>query len=333
MAKRALLIGANYSGANQLYGCIMDIIQIQGVLIDAYGFKPEEIMVLRDDDPSNMPTKARILSAFDSLVQANPQFVYIHYSGHGTNTADASRDEADGRDECIVPCDYATAGIITDDVINTSLKRLRATGMAVFDCCRSGTIMDWPFQGINTAKSTVSTSGGIYCFSGCQDSELASETVSAVTGLPQGAMTTAFIAVIRRLGYYPAIATLYNEIKRELQTNGFTQVPNLTANIEVTPLTPHPLPQPQTQTQVQAQSTNTLQTQIASLQSQITTLQSQLSSTQSQLTAKQTQITTQQAQLNDLSRQLMLANTQNVALKSQVAQLNASMKQTRAIRK
>ena len=40
--KRALLIGINYSGSAQLYGCIQDVIQLQGVLIDAYGFKPEE---------------------------------------------------------------------------------------------------------------------------------------------------------------------------------------------------------------------------------------------------------------------------------------------------
>jgi hypothetical protein len=78
--KRALLIGINYSGSSQLYGCIQDIIQMQGVLMDAYGFKPEEIKVLRDDDPSNMPTKARIMAAMDALVQENPQFVYIHYS-------------------------------------------------------------------------------------------------------------------------------------------------------------------------------------------------------------------------------------------------------------
>lgn len=311
--KRALLIGANYSGANQLYGCIMDIIQMQGVLMDAYGFKPEEIMVLRDDDPSNMPTKARILSAFDMLVQANPQFVYIHYSGHGTNTADTNKDEADGRDECIVPCDYASAGIITDDVINASLKRLRATGLAVFDCCRSGTIMDWPFQGVNTAKSTVSTSGGIYCFSGCQDSELASETVSAVTGLPQGAMTTAFIAVLRRLGYYPAIEVLYNELKRELRSNGFTQVSNLTSNIEITPLTPYPLP--------------------ARAQDQLATTQKELATVKAQLATTQSQLSTIQIQNNNLSRQLMLANAQNTSLQSQVAQLNAALKQARTVRK
>lgn len=328
--KRALLIGINYSGANKLYGCIMDIIQMQGVLIDAYGFKPEEIMILRDDDPSNMPTKARILGAFDSLVQANPQCVYIHYSGHGTNTVDASRDEADGRDECIVPCDYATAGIITDDIINASLKRLRGSGLTVFDCCRSGTIMDWPFQGVNTAKSTVSTTGGIYCFSGCQDNDYSAETVSAVTGLPQGAMTTAFIAVLRRLGYYPAIEILYNEVKRELVTNGFTQVPNLTSNIEVTPLTRYPLPPPSNA--LQAQLTGA-QAQLTSAQAQLTSTQVQLTSTQAQLTSTQTKLTSAQTNINNLSRQLMLVNAQNTALQSQIAQLNASLKQARAIRK
>jgi hypothetical protein len=179
--------------------------------------------------------------------------------------------------------------------------------------------MDWPFQGVNTAKSTVSTSGGIYCFSGCQDSELASETVSAVTGLPQGAMTTAFIAVLRRLGYYPAIEVLYNELKRELRSNGFTQVSNLTSNIEITPLTPYPLP---ARAQAQAQA----QDQLATTQKELATVKAQLATTQSQLS-------TIQIQNNNLSRQLMLANAQNTSLQSQVAQLNAALKQARTVRK
>jgi hypothetical protein len=301
--KRALLIGINYSGSSQLYGCIQDIIQMQGVLIDAYGFKPEEIRVLRDDDPSTMPTKARIIGAMDALVQENPQFVYIHYSGHGVSVPDVSRDEADGRDECIVPVDFATSGIISDDTIKMMLGRLRGTGVAVFDCCRSGTVMDLPNQGVQTANQTT-TQGGIYCFSGCQDNDYAAETVSAVTNLPQGAMTTAMIAVLRKLGYYPAIATLFTEVKKELAANGFTQVPNLTSSIPVTPTTPHPLPRP------------SYMAQITDLQQQLQTAKAQVADLQQRLQAEQV-----------FSRQLAIANATITSLRQQNAQLTAQLRQ------
>ena len=301
--KRALLIGINYSGSAQLYGCIQDVIQIQGVLMDAYGFKSEEIRVLRDDDPSTMPTKARILAAMDALVQENPQFVYVHYSGHGVSVPDVSRDEADGRDECIVPVDFATSGIISDDMIKASLGRLRGAGVTVFDCCRSGTVMDLPNQGVQTANQTT-TQGGIYCFSGCQDNDYAAETVSAVTNLPQGAMTTAFVAVLRRIGYYPAIATLYTELKKELASNGFTQVPNLTSSIPVTPTTPHPLPRP-------------------AYVAQITDLQQRLQEAEQKLQALQAQQSLQQT----LSRQLTIANMTIASLRQQNMQLSAQLRQ------
>ena len=301
--KRALLIGINYSGSSQLYGCIQDVLQIQGVLIDAYGFKPEEIRVLRDDDPSTMPTKARILSAMDALVQENPQFVYVHYSGHGVSVADTSRDEADGRDECIVPVDFATSGVISDDMIKANLGRLRGTGVTVFDCYRSGTVMDLPNQGIQTTNQTT-TQGGIYCFSGCQDNDYAAETVSAVTNLPQGAMTTALIAVLRRTGYYPAIATLYTEVKKELASNGFTQVPNLTSSIPVTLTTPHPLPRP-------------------AYVAQITDLQQRLQGAEQKLQATQQALETEKT----FSRQLTVANLTITSLRQQNMQLSAQLRQ------
>ncbi len=72
MSKRALLIGCNYSAANALYGCINDVIQMKGLLIDVYGFDPASIVTLRDDDPSNMPRKERIVRELHALVAANP---------------------------------------------------------------------------------------------------------------------------------------------------------------------------------------------------------------------------------------------------------------------
>ena len=239
MTKKAILIGINYSGDNQLYGCINDVIQMKSILIDIYGFQDSDILTLRDDDPTNMPTKRRILSELVNLVQSAPEFIYIHYSGHGTNITDTNKDEKDGRDECIVPSDHNESGIISDDELNMTLVGIKSTGIAVFDCCRSGTILDLPFELINTANAAT-TSGGLYCFSGCLDNQLATETFADVPGLPQGAMTAAFISVLRKLKYYPAIGELYSALKGDLKINGFEQIPYITSTVEITPTTPFP---------------------------------------------------------------------------------------------
>jgi len=50
--KKALLIGIDYidvSGVS-LKGCINDAINMRNMLIDAYDYEPENIVMLRDDD-------------------------------------------------------------------------------------------------------------------------------------------------------------------------------------------------------------------------------------------------------------------------------------------
>ena len=315
--KRALLIGANYSGANQLHGCIFDIIQMKSVLLDVYGFQPSEIITLRDDDPSNMPTKARIIQELLALVQSKVQTVFIQYSGHGTNISDINKDEKDGLDECIVPCDYAKSGIISDDELNVALRGLVSTGLAVFDCCRSGTILDLSYDTVNTT-STVTTKGGLYCFAGCLDNQVASETFADVLGLPQGAMTVAFVTVLRKLKFFPTISILFDNVKQELKGNGFEQIPQLTSNIEITQTTPFPYDQVQPIPQ-----NDILAAQIMALNTQVSTLTAQNSTLNTQIATCTSQNSTLTAQNSAFNTQIITLNTQKSALTTQVATLTA----------
>jgi Caspase domain len=335
MTKKALLIGANYNGANQLYGCINDIIQMKGLLIDVYGFKPSDIVTLRDDDPSNMPTKTRILKELVNLVKSNADSVFIHYSGHGTAITDTNKDETDGKDECIVPSDYSTSGIISDDELNKALIGLKGTGIAVFDCCHSGTILDLQFNTINSAN-TATTSGGLYCFSGCLDNQLASETFADVPGLPQGAMTDAFISALRTLKYYPAINALYNELKTSLRSNGFDQIPYITSSIEVTPTTAFPyikdeptnititVPDPAINTSLNSQI-NALNGQLIALNTQVNLLNGQNSAFKTQITTLSGQNTILTTQINANNAIVAASNTQINTLKTQNTSLTAQV--------
>ena len=69
------------------------------------------------------PTRANITQEFQWLSQgAQPgDILFLHYSGHGTQTRDLDGDEADGYDEALVPLDHQSAGVITDDEVWSTL--------------------------------------------------------------------------------------------------------------------------------------------------------------------------------------------------------------------
>ena len=311
MEKRALLIGINYIGtSHELQGCIYDVIEMKSLLIDAYGFSPNNIITLRDDDPANLPTRTRILQEIQALL-ASPSQIFLHYSGHGTQIKDITADESDRLDECIVPCDYAKTGFITDDQINILAKGLKGRGLAIFDCCRSGTIMDLPYTGITTASVE-----GFYCFSGCQDNQDAAEAVTGFqgsnTGLPQGAMTMAFISTIRSLNYYPTISSLYTAVLANLKAGGYSQIPQLTSNVTVGPQTSFPFSSPAQQLAEQQALTASLQVQLQQAQAQaalVPSLQAQIQTfapIQAQLQTLLAQDISNQALIADLKKQTLI---------------------------
>lgn len=150
-AKRALFIGINYIGQQgELRGCHNDVAMIQKLVTTRLDFNPSETRVLMDDGKSIEPTAKNILEAFDwftkGLVAGDSLF--LHYSGHGGNCTDTSKDENDSTDETLVPLDYQRNGQITDDVIYSKLvlqipKDCKLT--VLMDCCHSGSIFDLPY--------------------------------------------------------------------------------------------------------------------------------------------------------------------------------------------
>ncbi|KAI0482668.1 caspase domain-containing protein [Xylariaceae sp. FL0804] len=151
--RKALLIGINYLGQNaELRGCINDTRNVSSFLMERYGYKREDMIILTDDqrDPILVPTKANILRAMEWLVSgARPHdALFLHYSGHGGQTKDLDGDEDDGYDEVIYPVDFKSAGHITDDqlhmvVVNPLPAGARLT--AIFDSCHSGSVLDLPY--------------------------------------------------------------------------------------------------------------------------------------------------------------------------------------------
>ncbi|XP_072988324.1 metacaspase-4-like [Typha latifolia] len=146
MGKKALLIGCNYPGTKaELRGCINDVKRMRHCLIERYGFADEDVAVLVDtDDSYTQPTGANIRKAVADLIASADEgdYLFVHYSGHGTRLpAETGEEDDTGYDECIVPCDM---NLITDDDFREFVDKVprgcRIT--IVSDSCHSGGLLD-----------------------------------------------------------------------------------------------------------------------------------------------------------------------------------------------
>uniref|UniRef100_A0A0D9V6S3 Peptidase C14 caspase domain-containing protein n=1 Tax=Leersia perrieri TaxID=77586 RepID=A0A0D9V6S3_9ORYZ len=144
--KRALLVGINYPGTKaELKGCHNDVDRMHRCLVDRFGFEEDDIRVLVDRDSSGtQPTGANIRRALAQLVgEARPgDFLFFHYSGHGTRLpAETGQNDDTGYDECIVPSDM---NLITDQDFRELVQKVPNGCLftIVSDSCHSGGLLD-----------------------------------------------------------------------------------------------------------------------------------------------------------------------------------------------
>ena len=172
----SVLVGINYRSHSQgqLSGCVNDVASMKNY-ITQNGFyeDPNCMRILVDENsshiriPTGQPTKANILDSIRWMTrQARPgDTCFFHYSGHGGQQKDTSGDEEDGMDETLIPVDYKTAGVITDDDLYEELCATLPEGVrlvCVMDCCHSGTILDLPYVFVanNQGLTHAASSGG-----------------------------------------------------------------------------------------------------------------------------------------------------------------------------
>ena len=276
--KSALLVGVNYVSdpVNKLNGCVDDVVNISNMLVDAYDYDRANIVILRDDlnSAGAMPTRANILSALKTLVSksANCTEIWFHYSGHGSQVKDNSRDEVDGLDEVIVPCDFMQNGFIVDDELFTIIKDSKCTTILLTDSCHSGSVFDlgWSFENkMGTFVKTQNNSQliqnpNIFMFSGCRDTQTSADDYSNFAVQAVGAFTTSFIDSLRANHHNVSIFKLYSDICTALGQGGFVQFPILSSSSQVvdysfvraSPITsakaviPKPVPKPLIKTSI-----------------------------------------------------------------------------------
>lgn len=162
MKRLALMMGIDDYLIPQwrLKGCVNDHNLLRELLLTRFGFEEANITSLTNQQA----TREAILDAMDRLagmgkhegnsIVEEGDLVVITYSGHGSRLKEPEdqRDEADGYDSTLVPCDSdrpKPGGLggpnkdITDDEIFARVQRIkeRAGHLVMhFDCCHSGTI-------------------------------------------------------------------------------------------------------------------------------------------------------------------------------------------------
>lgn len=263
MSKRALLIGINYKNSGeQLNGCINDVNNIRNVLVANMGYNQNNIRMLTDET-STLPTRANIEASISWLVSncKAGDTLFFHYSGHGANIRDASGDETDGRDEVLVPLDFKTKGVISDDWILENLASKVPSGVTLWaftDCCHSGSILDLKFNfrsNCTLRQGTISkgmpyvpsqwtdsyafvversrdVTGTVVKFSGCLDAETSAD--ATINRQPQGAFTHCLLEFVKAnlsrqtngtfiLNRNVKLRNMLKELNARLDINGFTK--------------------------------------------------------------------------------------------------------------
>ena len=234
-----------------LKGCVNDGVNLRGgVLMDMFGFPPDNIRVLMDE----RATKGNIIDRLLWLVQHENSELVFHYSGHGSQVRDRNGDELDdGLDEILCPYDMDFDNPFTDDLLSDIFSTMPTSSFltCIIDACHSGTMtrnipntmstlaIDTVTQKFLTPPRDIQLRGegrelkvkkigskstlNHVLFSGCQDNQYSADAY--VDNQWQGAFTSSLIKHIKPDTTW---ANIYPDVLKTLKEQGFSQTPCLT---------------------------------------------------------------------------------------------------------
>ncbi|KAH9020578.1 caspase domain-containing protein [Lactarius pseudohatsudake] len=244
--KKALLVGTNYfaplDSRSRLEPGVRDAHEIAQVLHRHFGFEGNNIRVLTDEQPENLPTRENTLAAMRWLVEgAQPNdSLFFYYSRYATQCKGTNEDETHGPDECFCTMDCmsnvqsssTTPGIITeDDMYDIMVKPLplgcRLT--AVLDCCHYLPFI-YDSRGVPKPRNTNATvhrrssNADVICLSACKDSGRAFESHE------RGSLGRAFIEFMTRWGNRGTYLDVIRSFRTYMDTKGLRQRPQLSSS-------------------------------------------------------------------------------------------------------
>lgn len=238
-----------------------DVDAVGEVLIsDKFGFKKEEIKTLKTTEETTHESIVRTFKSF-LVEQTGPgDIVYFHFSGHGSQVEDDRSernpklgDELDGKDETLVPSDYAGLRDGQNDIRDDEIEQLLA-GLAgrhvtmTVDSCHSGTItrggrslargmrltravapnprgaQDGP-SGLFAANAALPRS--LVVISAARNDQGAFETVDDESRTKMGAFTASLLGAFKNAGDETTYRDLFERINAEFTRKHGNQDPQL----------------------------------------------------------------------------------------------------------
>lgn len=236
---KALLFGLNYAHepTATLNGCVNDVTNMASYLRTELGIPCECVT----DDVDRVGTSAQgiVRKLYELAIASHTEaleFVWIHYSGHGSYVRDTSGDEKDRQDEALVPSDFKTAGLILDDVLQSLFRHFnpKTRVVCVFDCCHSGTIGDVKYCWETPSKVTIENiacrvKAKVMTISGCTDQQTSADAYNVLGDNKfVGALTSCFLMALKE---NPAtkqnVFALIDLVRQKLIARRFSQYPKL----------------------------------------------------------------------------------------------------------
>jgi hypothetical protein len=248
MARKALLVGINRypDPANELRGCVNDVLLMRETLERHYGFAdPARVRSLVD----HRATTAAILEGLAWLVDgaASGDSLVFHYSGHGSQVPDRNGDERDGLDEILCPYDLDWAHPLTDDDLAAVVDPIPKGALltVILDCCHSGTGLREPSHNgsgvrhrflphlaepvafprpVRRFGASVAKTSAVL-LAACRDDQTSADAF--IDGKYRGAHTWHLCQTIRKATRNPTCRELVAATAPALSRSGFDQVPQL----------------------------------------------------------------------------------------------------------
>lgn len=235
LKSKAVLFGLNYAydAAATLNGCINDVNAMANFLRSTWGIPCE---VYADDVDRTACSAMGIIQRLYQLscesYSQDLDLVWIHYSGHGSYVRDGNSDEKDGQDECLVPSDYKTVGLVPDDYISQLFRCFnpKTRVISVFDCCHSGTIGDVKYswegpRSVSIENIVCVVPARVITLSGCLDNQTSADAFNVLGDSRYiGALTACLLLTLQQVPEARKnVFTMVDTVRQKLTARGFTQ--------------------------------------------------------------------------------------------------------------
>lgn len=231
-----------------LDGCVNDATAMRDLVVAKYAFKAENITTLLNAEAS----RARIIASLEQLIAKAKKgdVVFIYYAGHGSQVKNSLSNEADKKDETIVPADAWKKGVpdIRDKELAKYFNRLLDKGVlltVIMDSCHSGSgsrgenflyeppkaryIEDANYDAMDATIPERPEERGALIYAAAQDFEFAKEHRDE-NNMPHGAFTSALLRATQQLSVDASANDLYVSLGAIMKYYGKTQEPSIAGN-------------------------------------------------------------------------------------------------------